>query len=278
MSESEYKNLVLADYDNKLTRQLLPSELLLPTPANIKSEIVKICESGLSAADEKILRSFVGNKDDAAAYRKAISNGKADPYRPLVNLLGNRLIDTNVRNVNLLAMLIGYQPRPYHPSLPLTNNPSQAPAEPGRRNLDPIINSLKSPKKRLSKPLAFLVSIILIGLVIAGFWIWQKGSRRYTGTKSCMIWSDDHYEPAACDDKSAGKPLYPINHQLIDHFKKIRDPKTLTLADVRKVWYAKYNGNIEFFTDSGFYPLDTNRRVLPLTVHILQKYVYHTTN
>ncbi|MFI5163013.1 MAG: hypothetical protein ACHQHN_17160 [Sphingobacteriales bacterium] len=276
MSESEYKNLVLADYDNKLTAQLLPSELLLPTPANIKAEIVKICEMSLSTADEKILRSFVGNKEDVMAYRMAVLNGKADPYRPLVNLLGDRSINTNIRNVDLLAMLIGYQPRPYHPSLPLTNNPSPAPAEPSRRTLDPITNSLESPKKRLIKPLLFLVSIILIG--IAGFWIWQKSSRHYTDTKGCMIWSDDHYEPVACDDKSSAKPVYPINHQLIDHFRKIKDPKTLTLADVRKVWYAKYNGNVEFFTDSGFYPLDTTRRVLPLTVHILQKYVYHTTN
>ena len=119
MSEAEYKELVLAEYDRQLNGYLLSSELLVPTPANIKAAVVKICERGteLSAGDEKILQSFVGVKEDVAAYHKAFQNGKADPFRQVVTLIRRREIDTNVRYINLLALVIGFQQRPFHPGM-----------------------------------------------------------------------------------------------------------------------------------------------------------------
>ena len=93
-----------------------------------------------------------------------------------------------------------------------------------------------------------------------------------------MIWSDDHYNPVDCSDKTSGIKPPPINRQLVQNFKRITKPDTLTLYSVGKVWYAKYNGRVEFFTAGGAYPLDTNRRLLPMTIHILQKFVLHTVN
>ena len=93
-----------------------------------------------------------------------------------------------------------------------------------------------------------------------------------------MIWSNDHYEPVDCSDHSSGLQLLTINHQLVDHFKRITEPDTLTAYSVRKVWYAKYKGRVEFYTDSGIHPLDTSRRLLPMTFGIWQKYVLHTIN
>lgn len=278
MLESEYKELVLTDYDEKVKHKLLPSELLLPSPANIKAELVKLCAQGISANDEKILRSFVGPKPDMTAYRNALSNGKADPFRPLVNLLRDRSIDTNQRNIDLLALLIDFKPRPFHFTLvipPKTTPPTEGPIEPPPSPFPPIITA---PPPKGKRKWISLISLLIIIAGIATYLYIRPQSKHYTGHEGCMIWSDDHYEPTACSDHSSGKLLYPINHELVDHFKKITDPQTLTPASVGKVWYAKYNGNVEFFTDSGPYPLDTNRRVLPMSMHILQKYVYHVTN
>lgn len=93
-----------------------------------------------------------------------------------------------------------------------------------------------------------------------------------------MIWNDDHYECIECNDKSTDAPHYPIDHELIDHFKRITQPDTLTYHSVRKVWYSNYKGRVEFYTASGPNPLDTNLRVLPMTTHILEKYVLHIKN
>jgi hypothetical protein len=273
MSESEYKELVLSDYDRQIAAHLLPSELLLPTPANIKAEVMKICERGLHAADEKILRSFVGEKENAAAYRNAFSISKADPFRPLVNLLDDRSINSNIRNINLLALLIGFKSRPYHPGLQI-NGPIEQWANTAEPADHPVYANL--PAKISSKKLAWVFAAVIVAF--AGWYlISQKTAKHYTGHEGCMIWNDDHYEPIECNDRSAAQH-YPIDHKLVDHFKRIKRQDTLTYKSIRKVWYSNYKGRMEFYTTNGPNPLDTNMRVLPMTTHILEKYVLHITN
>ncbi|MFC0514605.1 hypothetical protein ACFFGT_10350 [Mucilaginibacter angelicae] len=283
MSESEYKELVLADYDRQMAEHLLPSELLVPTPANIKAEIVKICEQGstLSAGDEKILRSFVGERENAAAYRIAFQNGKADPFRQVVKLLVDRSVNTNVKYVNLMALLIGFPARPYHPSLkqigpPMAGVMTDQPVE-GPKTSQPLTEGDAQPGKGNSyKFLWLFASVIIVGM---GWYLISKKTVIYNnGKEDCMIWSDDHYEPIECKDPSTAAPHYPIKHELVDHFKRITRPDTLTYQSVRKVWYSNYKGRMEFYTDSGPHPLDTNLRVLPMTLHIFEKYVLHIKN
>lgn len=321
MSESEYKDLVLADYDEKLTEQQLPAELLLPTPGNIKAEIVKICEHGLEADDQKILRSFVGEKPDAAAYRKAFLNGKADPFRPLVGLLAKRSVRTHIKNIDLLALLIDFRPRPYHPNLrisqgePTVKSPVTIPeatlqpdvlalttspegpilAENGMMTSNATENGtelltesqsgievptgldLKEEGVYMRKRLLVFTLIVLLGVSAGIYGYWRKQIKPYTGREKCMIWNDDHFEPVECNTTAASKS-YPINWHWVEHFKKINKPDTLTFYSVGKVWYSNYKGITEFFTDSAPYPLDTTRRLLPMTDHVLKKYVYHVTN
>jgi len=124
------------------------------------------------------------------------------------------------------------------------------------------------------------VVFILLFVVIggAGYFVVSHNTRRVNGDEGCMIWDGDHYQPVYCNDKSLQGVASPIDHGLVDHFKKITRPDTLTARSLGRVWYAKYNGRVEFFTSGGYYPLDSNRRLLPMTDHILEKYVYHITN
>jgi hypothetical protein len=290
MSEFEYKELVLADYDRQMEARLLPSELLLPTPANIKAEVVKFCEQGsaLSTGDEKILRSFVGERENVAAYRRAFQNGKADPFRQVVKLLADRSVKTNVKYMNLLALLLGFKPRPYHPSLRNADiiDPPTGPTQTEIMTDEPprgaaptqyLVETGAEPTKGNNyKFLWLFVAVIVAGT--SWYLISKKTVKHYTGKEGCMIWNDDHYEPIECNDRSPDALHYPINRELVDNFKRITKPDTLTYQSVRKVWYSNYKGRMEFYTDSGPNPLDTNRRVLPMTTHILEKYVHHITN
>ncbi|MES2111887.1 MAG: hypothetical protein V4577_24230 [Bacteroidota bacterium] len=275
MSESEYKEFVLADYDRQVGAHLLLSELLVPTPANIKAEIVKFCEQGsaLSAGDEQILRSFVGTRADAAAYRIAFLNGTADPFRPLINLLAERSKGTNIRNVNLLALLVGFKPRPYHPTMvrkDTTDGPIIVlPTSPPRVDPPPVDPLQKNRKKLI------IYTLVSLAVVIGGYFTYDYLAHRLTGNERCMYWDDDHYQPIDCNEKPPHSQSQPIVWQLVDGLKRITKPDTLTPYSVRKVWYIQYNGKVEFFTGEGLYPPDTSRRLLPMTDHILKKYVYH---
>jgi|SRR6185437_7038525 len=283
MSENEYKLLVLADYDRKMAASLLTAELMLPTPGNLKAESVRICEKRFHPKDEILLRSFFNQKDDAASYRMAIQNDSAEVFKPLSNFLRDRSINTTLKNINLLAWLIDFEPRPYHPNLTAAG-PNAKSSAPAPTSLSAVANAdnLQSRSshelvKRSSKRILFYV-LAVGGIALASYVIIYYKSHRLTGREGCMIWDNDHYQPIDCSEKSLHMPMYPINHQLVDNFKKITRPDTLTPRSIGKVWYAKFNGRVEFFTSSGPYPLDTNRRVLPMSDHILEKYVYHITN
>lgn len=276
MSDQEYKELVLAYYDELVKTGALSSELLSPTPGSIKSKVLKRCSEGFDSKDEKTLQSFVGRKADVGEYYKVVDISSADLYRPLVKVLKKRSVNTNLRNIDLLAWLIDYKPRPFRPDLvppikkipatfdQLVLRPTNDPADPEQQR--------KTKSKVMVVTGSILIALVLIGII--GIWQYEKRIAVY----GCMVWHDDRYQPVGCGDNSSGTKPSPINHQLMDHFKRITRPDTLTLSSIGKVWYAKYNGRVEFYTAPGPHPLDSNRRLLPVSDHILKKYVYHLTN
>ncbi len=290
MSESEYKELVLKEYDRQMEARLLPSNLLLPKPASIKAEVVRICEKRLplSAGDENVLRSFVGEREDVAAYRNAFYNGTADIFKQVITVLAHRSVKTNVKYINLLALVIGFKPRPYHPGLrnediidpPTDPRSTQVITDKPPAIPDPTAGTVEhgedQTKGNSYKFLWIFAAVIIVGM--SWYLVAKKTVKQCTGKEGCMIWNDDHYECIECNDKSTTAPHYPIKHELIDNFRRITRPDTLTYHSVRKVWYSNYKGKIEFYTDSGPNPMDTNLRVLPMTTHIFEKYVLHITN
>jgi len=280
MSENEYKFLVLGDYDQKKAAGLLTAELMTPTPGSIKSESVRICESRFHSSDEVLLVSFFKQKENGAAYRLAIQNSSADLFRPLVSLIRDRSINTALKNINLLAWLIDFQPRPYRPDLPFPVQPITTTIPPDDRENEPTAR----PRQPLFSPaapakntrMAWWLFFALALLVVAGYFF-HAYLYRLTGQERCMIWDDDHYQPMNCS-AAANKYSAPIDRQRVNFFKKITQPDTLSPYSIKKVWYAKFKGRVEFYTAGGAHPLDSNRRLLPMTDHILKKYVYHLEN
>lgn len=267
MYEQEYQDLVLAEFDRQKTARLLPPELLSPTPGGLKALSLTICDSRFDPKDELMLQSFFGKKTNAVAYRLAIQNESPDPFRPLTTYLRDRSVKTTFRNIGLLAWLIDFKPRPFHPDLVI----------PGikQTTTEPPVEGAGTPPPTGSKKWLVYVLLLIVGS-LTGFFILRKTVPKITGNEGCMVWQDDHYQPVDC--KGAAKASQKIDQRLVANFKKINDSDTLTPYSVRKVWYAKYNGRIEFFTDSGLHPLDSTRRVLPMTNHILEKYIYHIKN
>lgn len=272
MSEAEYKELVLADYDRQAYARLLSSELLSPTPANIKAAVVKFCEQNgdLRKEDEKILQSFVGAKENLEAYRNAFRNGKADPFRQVVKLIEKRDINPNIKYVNLLALVIECSKRPYHPGLVSdhTKPPKTSGATQSQRLDKPRPPVDQPDKKTLNKriwvPAAFVIAAFI------GYGVWRSCEVPHGG---CMIWNDDRYQQTECKGATSRIPIYRLNKEVVAQMRRIEYKDTLTQYAVGKYFWAKDHGEIQFYTDSGPCPFDTAKRLLRVSAYILQQHV-----
>lgn len=295
MLENEYKKLVLEDFDQKILAQQLPAELISLTPGNLKLASVNICDDRFDPKDAIILDSFFGKKENAYAYRQAIQNSSVDVFRPLINLLKKRSIKPSLKNVNLLAWLIDFRPRPFHPNLIIADinqdqtniNQDKTPdsslgstaTDTAEYETGPVL-----PAPLLKKPLAqrknvLIVCALLLVIALTSYLVIKyRKSPEITGHEGCMFWQDNHYQPIECSRRILYFHAVPINHKLVDGFKRITLPDTLTMHSLGKIWYAKFRGRVEFYTQEGAHPVDTNKRLLPVSDHILKKYVYHLTD
>jgi len=89
----------------------------------------------------------------------------------------------------------------------------------------------------------------------------------------CMYWDKSEYKPIDCQDKN---PVYnhriPFDYERMTYFKRIERKDTLTVDNAYgKVWYSKYNGEVDFFTNDGVDP-NNGRELRKATEYIIDKY------
>jgi hypothetical protein len=89
----------------------------------------------------------------------------------------------------------------------------------------------------------------------------------------CMYWDKSEYKPVDCQDKN---PVHnhriPFDYERMTYFKRIERKDTLTVDNAYgKVWYSKYNGEVDFFTDDGVDP-NNGRELRKATEYIIDKY------
>lgn len=89
----------------------------------------------------------------------------------------------------------------------------------------------------------------------------------------CMYWDKSEYKQVDCQDKN---PIYnhkiSFDYEKMTYFKRIERKDTLTVENAYgKVWYSKYNGVVEFFTNDGLDP-NNGRELRKATEYIIDKY------
>src|SRR6186713_2177049 len=109
----DYQKLVFEDYQKKKTDNSISQRLIYPTPAQIKEECIAVCRDRYSKKDEACLIRFFGKREDQAAYLQAIENHETDKFKPLVNYLRSKFEMPDLKNIELLAWLINFEPRPF---------------------------------------------------------------------------------------------------------------------------------------------------------------------
>ncbi|OWK71383.1 hypothetical protein [Pedobacter sp. AJM] len=129
---------------------------------------------------------------------------------------------------------------------------------------------------RLFSPRYITISCILLLFIgSTSFVAWETSPasiRMPKADEGCMYWNEDHYEPVKCNTQMANATIIPLNLKKLQRQRKINLSDTLTSYSLGRVWYKGFVKNHEFFTDSGAYPLDTQRVLKPLSNTILTKY------
>lgn len=110
----DYKEEVTNAYKKKRQASALPNNLLFPSPAKLKEECLTVYKQRRLVKDEKILTSFFKVADNAVDYGQSIMSCDIDKFKPLLKYLNERTAYINLKNIDLLAWLIDFQPRPFN--------------------------------------------------------------------------------------------------------------------------------------------------------------------
>ena len=88
----------------------------------------------------------------------------------------------------------------------------------------------------------------------------------------CMYWDGQKYIPENCN--STQQRMVALDMKLVDNFKKITTPDTITEKSIQKIWYSKSNNKIEFFTSDGENP-ENGKELKHVTKYIWTKYIFN---
>jgi len=287
----DYQSLVLKDYQEKKAGNALSPRLESPSPAKIKEECIAVCEERYRAKDEQVLRTFFGKKDDLAGYIQAIKKHDNDKFKPLVNYLRGMVANTDRKNIELLAWLINFEPRPFQQGKKY-DTAGTAPVDEEEREREVVTEIMKGNRENVgvmrmfqhapgkqkpgSKNRAIIILAFLIMFISGGFyWLLKDKAPKIvlTGKESCMYWAEDHYEPVSCNQKFKDTLIVALDSVRLRQFKKITQPDTITARAKGHVWYVKVDNGIEFYTSDGYHPIYHQKRLRPVTDYIIYKYI-----
>lgn len=276
----DYKDLVVRSYKEKLAAEKLSYNLADPTPAKLRNECLFVYTSRYDKKrDSKTLEAFFEKPDEHGDYHSIIYNFKVSRFRPLAQFLRDPNREPNAFNIELLAWLIDYQPRPFRyayqvnqdddpePDLPTKPEPPTEPASPAKpvppKEPRPPALRWKERIKKHQKETA--VVLLLLGLTL--FLLLKMPPK-----KQCMYWSGDRYEAVDCNQQLFGVQSIALDTFKLNHFKKITKPDTMTAYSVGKVWYVQIGDVPDCFTTDGNHPLYPGRELKKLSLPILRKY------
>ncbi|NII84252.1 MULTISPECIES: hypothetical protein [unclassified Pedobacter] len=288
----DYQDIVLAAYKKMKDNGKLHAILPQATTTRLRRACLKVYDDRYTPKDADILSMFFKkDKMECDDFGKVIYDSDADDFKALRNHIKGETGKTKEENTDLLAWLIDLEPRPrsayylssdktikiggmpinelFLPPVPPIPPGPQKPSIPPIQAEDPVYLPRFSPRY-------ITVSCIILLLVgTTSFAVWERRSkmvRRPESGEKFMYWDGDHYEPVKDEKQDVGAAIIPLNIQTLTQQRKINLPDTLTSYSIGKVWYKGHGKDHEFFTDSGAYPLDTQRVLKPLSNTILTKY------
>ncbi|TWI78014.1 hypothetical protein IQ13_4258 [Lacibacter cauensis] len=112
LSHPEYIKLVFRTYQMLRSQPECSPALKQPTPAGIRNECLTVYKERPEKKDEPVLRSFFGPAENNS-FLAPIEKMSTVRFKSFANYLTGKAINTDNKNVELLAWLIDFQHRPF---------------------------------------------------------------------------------------------------------------------------------------------------------------------
>lgn len=293
----DYKQEVILAYKKRKDAGTLPRNLQYHTAASLRKECLAVFYKRYSEKDAETFKSLYSEeRNSAEEYFNKIKTTSADKFKPLDNFLKGNTTDTKDNNIELLAWLIDFQPRPhveadiYELVKTEWESSGNKPQELSGKELPVSEPEEKTPGivGIIREEFPELVSIQPINGLLGGnppensqagnngkFNIPRKFNKAvlsffaafvivgasyffYDKSNQCMYWNGDEYQTVACDQKIEGANILPEDPLRLKQLKRIKNVSEITRGDIGKVYYSKVNGKVEFYTADGVVDVDTN--------------------
>lgn len=279
----EYIKGLKAKYEEAKTGEY-SGFLMNPSPAELKTLCLLLFDNGISKQDQEIVAIFFELNEESTK-RKQMECFDVDKLKPIGNFLKGKTETTRVVNLDLIAFLVDFYPRPYRKfvigkgKLKLTADYSIS--ESSRKDKYREVEIKKSGsvfeyfiKRTISKQMALGVFALLVfGSLSYGI------KSNFFPNKNCMVWVKNHYQAVEYDKVKDTADAIPLNQYTLDNFKKITVSDTTTFfknGDYNRplVWYGKSSNKkeYEYFNQPGLHP-ETGKTLKPISRYIIKKYI-----
>ncbi len=279
----EYIKAVKAKYDEAKTGEY-SSFLMNPSPAELKILCLLLFDNGMSKQDQEIVAIFFDLNEESSK-RKQMECFDVDKFKPIGNFLKGKTVSTRVVNLDLIAFLVDFNPRPFRKFM--------IGKEKLKLTADYSINnsSIKESKKEIVfekkkgvleeyKKSAFTKRIALGVLVVLVLGSLSYGIKSiFFPNKNCMVWAKNHYQAVEYDKVKDKADVIPLNQEILINFKKISVSDSTTFfknGDYNRplVWYGKSPNKREYqyFNHPGLHP-ETGKTLKPISRYIIKKYI-----
>lgn len=289
---ADYKLLVFRKYEKKMADKALSPRFIQPSPAQIRDECIAVCGDRYDRKDEQILRIFFGHFTDKATCLQAIKRCEVAKLKPFGTFLRKPSTKTEPKNVELLAWLIDFEPRPYELGRRYDITSLEVPKilneemekvggdKEGEKPPDSANNIRKEDTQKSNSRnqsarskvwMAIIAVLVLMPIGILGYWFWNNNAG--VGEAGCMYWAGDHYQQIPCSPKPDDTLVIALDPKKINSFKRITELRSINKRSIGKVWYVRVNDTMEFYTSDGFHPTELQLRLKPITKYIIDKYI-----
>ncbi|MBB2148929.1 hypothetical protein [Pedobacter gandavensis] len=117
----KYRFAVISFYEEKKKAGELSKNLMYPSCANIRNEFQLLFGAGCDYLDNRMLKEFLEIPYEKEISDLAVKKCDTDKFKPLYNFL-KKGIKTREKNIELLAWLINFRPRPFSQYWRLSNS------------------------------------------------------------------------------------------------------------------------------------------------------------
>ncbi|MCX6318697.1 MAG: hypothetical protein NTW29_15555 [Bacteroidetes bacterium] len=157
----DYAEQILKSFEEKRDANQLSQLLMHPTTANLRQEFLNVYRERVNKGEreeENTLRSFFGIPPAGKTFAFLIERENADKFRPIQSLIKREIKNPSLVNVELVAWLIDFRPRPFNEAKKFFEKETE-PVNPGSSTMEKPddtatqLNNETTPEKPAPAPL-----------------------------------------------------------------------------------------------------------------------------